>query len=335
MARKRKNLEEEKEENEISNGKKIKKEVKKSENENNKTNINTKTETSITTRTKARTVANTKTKTNITTRAKAKTVANTKTETNITTRAKAKKDTKPEADTIANSKTNPTNSKMKAKGKGKGKGKGKADIKAKDMKKDKDPIDEYWLTDGKNRCDFSFGSIKNVSITMLQYHDERWCKPIHDDHELYAMLVLETMQAGLSWQTILDKEQNYRNSFDQLNPVKVAKYTSKKVDELMNNPGIIRNKRKINSIINNAKAFLNVQKEFGTFDEYIWNFTDKKIIDHKLSNTKDMPAKSELSEKISQDLKKKGFQFVGPTSIYSYLQGIGMINDHTVNCDFR
>jgi len=333
MARKRKNLEEEKEENEITNGKKIKKEVKKSENKNNKTNINTKTETSITTRAKARTVANTKTKTNITTRAKAKTVANTKTETNITTRAKAKKDVKPEADTIANSKTNPTNSKTKAKGKGKGKD--KTDIKAKDVKKDKDPIDEYWLTDGKNRCDFSFGSIKNVSITMLQYHDERWCKPIHDDHELYAMLVLETMQAGLSWQTILDKEQNYRNSFDQLNPVKVAKYTSKKVDELMNNPGIIRNKRKINSIINNAKAFLNVQKEFGTFDEYIWNFTDKKIIDHKLSNTKDMPAKSELSEKISQDLKKKGFQFVGPTSIYSYLQGIGMINDHTVNCDFR
>jgi DNA-3-methyladenine glycosylase I len=199
-------------------------------------------------------------------------------------------------------------------------------------------IDEYWITDGKNRCGFSYDNRdtkRKFSELMIEYHDKRWCKPIHEDNELYAMLVLETMQAGLSWITILEKEQNYRNSFDKLNPVKVATFNSKKIEKLMNNPGIIRNRRKINSIINNAKAFLKVQKEFGTFDKYIWKFTDRKIIDHKLSSTSEIPAKSELSEEISKDLKKRGFQFVGPISIYSYLQGIGVINDHTKDCDFR
>ncbi|ORX43831.1 3-methyl-adenine D glycosylase I [Piromyces finnis] len=206
--------------------------------------------------------------------------------------------------------------------------------KEKDIEKDveKETID----IDGKTRCEFaSIIYKKKKSEIMLRYHDKRWCKPIHEENELYAMLVLETMQAGLSWLTILEKEENYRKAFDKLNPVIVAKYNAKKIEKLMQNPGIIRNKRKIVSIINNAKAFLKVQNEFGTFDKYIWSFTDRKTIDHHRSKKDEMPAKSELSEKISKDLKKRGFQFVGPISIYSYLQGIGIINDHNEFCDFR
>ncbi|OUM67291.1 hypothetical protein PIROE2DRAFT_5356 [Piromyces sp. E2] len=142
----------------------------------------------------------------------------------------------------------------------------------------------------------------------------------------------ETMQAGLSWIIILEKEENYRKAFDKLNPAAIAKYTPQKIEKLMQNPGIIRNRRKILSIINNAKAFLKVQKEFGTFDKYIWSFTDRKVIDHHLSSEDEMP---ELSENISKDLKKRGFQFVGPIIIYSYLQAIGIINDHYDYCDYR
>ena len=170
---------------------------------------------------------------------------------------------------------------------------------------------------------------------MIKYHDERWCKEVHNDQELFAMLILEGAQAGLSWNTIIEKEENYREAFDEFDPEIVADYDKDKIEELMNNEGIIRNRRKIEAAVNNAKAFLKIQKEFGSFDKYIWGFTDGKVIDNHLKNMKDMPAKSKLSEKISKDLKKRKFKFVGPVIIYSYLQGIGIINDHWEKCEFR
>lgn len=184
------------------------------------------------------------------------------------------------------------------------------------------------------RCDFSLGSQKPSEVA-LKYHDERWCKPVHDETELFAMLVLEGMQAGVSWNLILLKEQNFRAAFDGFDPAKVANYDEKKIQELMQNAGIIRNRNKISAAISNARAYLNVQKEFGSFDKFIWSFTDGKTIDHRLKDVKDMPARDALSEKVSKELSSRGFKFVGPTIIYSYLQGIGVINDHQYDCDFR
>ncbi len=182
----------------------------------------------------------------------------------------------------------------------------------------------------KNRCNWKFSSKK-----MLIYHDIRWCKPLHNDNELFAMLILEGAQAGLSWSTILNREENYRKAFDNFDPEIVAKYDDNYILELMNNKGIIRNKLKIISAIKNAQNFLKIKEKFESFDKYIWNFTDGKIIDKKYKNLKDIPAKSDLSEKISKDLKARGFSFVGPTIIYSYLQGIGIYNDHIETCDYR
>lgn len=182
------------------------------------------------------------------------------------------------------------------------------------------------------RCDWNW---VHASQAMLEYHDYRWCKPEHREQELFAMLVLEGMQAGLSWATILNKEANYRQAFDNFNPVLVAGYTQAKVEALLQNPGIIRNKLKICSVITNAQAFLRVQKEFGSFDTYIWGFTEGKVIDHHLKSMADMPAQDALSQKVSKDLKKRGFKFVGPVIIYSYLQAIGIINDHAEDCEYR
>ena len=174
-----------------------------------------------------------------------------------------------------------------------------------------------------------------ASEKMIAYHDTRWCKPEHRENELFAMLILEGAQAGLSWQTIIEKEENYREAFDGFDPVKVAAYDEEKISLLMKNEGIIRNRLKICAAVTNARAFLKVQEEFGTFDAYIWSFTDGKVIDHHLSDVSEMLATSPLSEEVSKDLKKRGFKFVGPTIIYSYLQGIGVINDHVADCDFR
>ena len=149
------------------------------------------------------------------------------------------------------------------------------------------------------------------------------------------MLILEGMQAGVSWDIILRKENNFRKAFDGFDPRIVAAYDEEKIGELMQDVGIIRNRRKIEAAVTNARAFLKVQEEFGSFDRYIWGFTDGKIIDHHLSDMRDMPAKDELSEQVSGDLKKRGFKFVGPVIIYSYLQGIGVINDHWEYCDYR
>ncbi len=188
----------------------------------------------------------------------------------------------------------------------------------------------------KRRCNFSFGAQEaRVLEKSLLYHDTRWCKPEHRDGELYAMLVLEGMQAGVSWNLILNKEENFRRAFDGFDPRIVAAYDERKVEALMQDKGIIRNRNKIMAAITNARAFLNVQEQFGSFDAFIWSFTDGNVIDHHLSDMRDMPAKDALSERVSAELRARGFKFVGPTIIYSYLQGIGVINDHAEYCEFR
>ena len=188
----------------------------------------------------------------------------------------------------------------------------------------------------KKRCNFSFGATPyHVTDKFLEYHDTRWCKPEHRDQELFAMLILEGMQAGVSWNLILNKEDNFRRAFDGFDPRVVAVYNEAKLEELMQDAGIIRNRRKVSAAVTNAQAFLKVQEEFGSFDHYIWSFTNGEVVDHHLLDVKDMPAKDDLSERVSADLKKRGFKFVGPTIIYSYLQAIGVINDHWEYCDYR
>ncbi|WP_420320587.1 DNA-3-methyladenine glycosylase I [Flagellimonas sp.] len=164
------------------------------------------------------------------------------------------------------------------------------------------------------------------------YHDEEWGTPVKDDPTLFEFLVLETFQAGLSWITVLRKRENFRKAFDHFDYQKIAHYDQHKIDQLLDNSGIIRNKLKINAAISNAKAFMEVQKEFGSFGEYIWGFVDGKPIKNALKNYKEGPATTPLSDKISKDLKKRGFKFVGSTVIYAFMQATGMVNDHEVNC---
>jgi DNA-3-methyladenine glycosylase I len=162
--------------------------------------------------------------------------------------------------------------------------------------------------------------------TYIRYHDEEWGVPTHDDRELFEMLVLESFQAGLSWITILKKRENFRKAFDGFDVQKVAGYNEEKVEELRQNEGIIRHRGKIASAIKNAQIFIEIQKEFGSFDKYIWGFTDGEIIKAEFKT------ESELSKNISKDLKKRGMKFVGPTIIYSYLESIGIIDNHQENC---
>ena len=160
----------------------------------------------------------------------------------------------------------------------------------------------------------------------IKYHDEEWGIPTHDDKELFEMLILESFQAGLSWITILKKRENFKKAFDDFDVLKVASYGEAKINELLENDGIIRHKGKITSAINNAKIFIEIQKEFGSFNEYIWRFTDGKIIKAEYLT------ESELSKSISKDLKKRGMKFVGPTIIYSYLESVGIIDNHQKDC---
>ena len=166
----------------------------------------------------------------------------------------------------------------------------------------------------------------------LEYHDTEWGVPLYDDHKIFEFLILETFQAGLSWMTILKKRENFKEALDNFDYKKISKYDDNKFDELMNNKGIVRNRLKIKATITNAQAFIEVQKEFGSFSKYIWNFVDNKPIQNNYSSVKDVPAKTELSDKISLDLKKRGFKFVGSTIIYSHMQATGMVNDHTSEC---
>jgi DNA-3-methyladenine glycosylase I len=167
---------------------------------------------------------------------------------------------------------------------------------------------------------------------MTAYHDEEWGTPLHDDRKLFEFLVLEGMQAGLSWRTVLHKRENFRRAFRGFDPAEVARFTDKDVARLLADPGIIRNRLKILAAINNARRFLEVRKEFGTFDRYIWGFVKGKPIQSGLTSFADMPSRTPLSDRISKDLKARGFRFVGSTVVYSHMQATGMVNDHLVSC---
>ncbi len=166
----------------------------------------------------------------------------------------------------------------------------------------------------------------------IAYHDKDWGVPVYDDRLLFEMLILEGAQAGLSWATILKKRENYKKAFDNFEPDLVAKYDDEKIEELLNNKGIVRNRRKVNSAVRNARVFLEIQKEHGSFSNYIWAFVDGKTIHNSYKDYREAPAKTELSDLISKDLKKRGMNFVGSTIIYAFMQAIGMVNDHETDC---
>lgn len=167
---------------------------------------------------------------------------------------------------------------------------------------------------------------------MNQYHDEEWGTPLHDDTKLFEFMVLDAFQAGLSWKTILHKRENFRKAFSNFDIPKIARYTDKKVESLMQDAGIVRNRLKIVATVNNAKRFMEVQKEFGTFDKYIWQFTGHKTINNKLTSMSQIPAKTAESDAMSKDLLKRGFKFVGSTICYAFMQAAGMVNDHITSC---
>ena len=179
----------------------------------------------------------------------------------------------------------------------------------------------------KKRCEWG-----NQSVLYQQYHDEEWGVPIHDDQTLFEFLMLEGAQAGLSWETILKKREGYREAFDQFDSKKISKYTAFKIEALLQNSNIVRNKLKVNSIVLNARLFLEVQKEFGSFDKYIWQFTDGKTIQNRYRKMADLPANTAESDAMSQVLKKRGFKFIGTTICYAFMQAVGMVNDHTTDC---
>lgn len=179
----------------------------------------------------------------------------------------------------------------------------------------------------KKRCDWA-----NINELEMKYHDEQWGVPVHDDRLLFEMLILEGAQAGLSWDTILQKRENYIDAFDNFDVVKISKYSETKIEQLLNNPGIIRNKLKINASVKNAKRFLETQNEYGSFDSYIWSFVGGKSINNKWQAMSDIPSTSKESIAMSKSLKKRGFKFIGPTICYAYMQSAGMVNDHVVSC---
>lgn len=170
------------------------------------------------------------------------------------------------------------------------------------------------------------------SENMIEYHDTEWGVPLHDDRKLFEFFILEGFQAGLSWQIVLNKREAFREAFDNFDAEIVARYDDKKLEQLVLNQAIIRNKMKIAACVNNAQRFLEVQKEFGSFDKYIWGFVNGKPIVNQFTSLGQIPAKTELSDKISADLKKRGFKFVGSTVIYAHMQATGMVNDHLVTC---
>ncbi len=176
------------------------------------------------------------------------------------------------------------------------------------------------------RCAWAKGDL------YIAYHDREWGVPVHDDRLLFEFLILEGAQAGLSWITILKKRDNYRRAFDNFDAHTVARYNSLKIQKLLADPGIVRNRLKILSAVGNAKAFLTVQNEFGSFDDYIWRFTDGKPIRNRWKSLKEIPASTAASDAMSRDLIKRGFKFVGSTICYAFMQAIGMVNDHTVDC---
>ncbi len=179
----------------------------------------------------------------------------------------------------------------------------------------------------KNRCPWAL-----KDEIYIRYHDEQWGIPVHDDKILFEMLNLEGAQAGLSWYTVLVKRENYRKAFDNWNANKIMKYDEKKIDKLLQNSGIIRNRLKIQATVQNARVFLQVQKEFGSFDQYLWQFVGGKPIINKWKDMRQVPAKTKESDIMSKDLLKRGFKFVGSTICYAYMQAVGMVNDHITAC---
>jgi DNA-3-methyladenine glycosylase I len=182
------------------------------------------------------------------------------------------------------------------------------------------------LRTDRKRCAWAQGEL------AIRYHDEEWGVPTHNDRKLFEFLLLEGAQAGLSWDTILNKRENYRAAFNGFDPKLIARYDRRKTDALLHNPGIIRNRLKVASAVKNAKAFLKVQKEFGSFDAYIWQFVEGKPIRNRWRSLKYVPARTAQSDAMSKDLKKRGFNFVGSTICYAFMQAMGLVNDHTTNC---
>lgn len=180
----------------------------------------------------------------------------------------------------------------------------------------------------KKRCAWAEG----VGDFYLEYHDNEWGVPVHNDNKHFEFLILEGAQAGLSWSIILKKRDGYRKAFADFAPVRVARFSERKIENLLRNPGIIRNRLKVRAAVSNARAFLAVQKEFGSFDTYIWRFVAGKPVWHRRKIMKDIPANSPESDALSKDLKKRGFKFVGSTIIYAHMQAVGMVNDHVVGC---
>jgi DNA-3-methyladenine glycosylase I len=179
----------------------------------------------------------------------------------------------------------------------------------------------------KTRCPWAEGD-----ALMRDYHDQEWGVPLRDEQRLFEFLVLEGVQAGLSWSTVLKKRENYRQAMDGFDPHKIARYGKRKIEALMNNAGLIRNRLKINAAVGNARAFLDVQQEFGTFSGFIWEFTEGRVLQNTWSSIDQLPASTPLSEKMSKELKRRGFRFVGPTICYAHMQATGMVNDHLVGC---
>ena len=177
------------------------------------------------------------------------------------------------------------------------------------------------------RCDWA-----GTDPLYIDYHDKEWGIPVYDGQHLFEFLLLEGMQAGLSWLTILRKREAFRKAFDDFDPHRIAKYTETKINKLLANSGIIRNRLKVLSAVTNAQACIRIQEEFGSFSKYIWDFTHFKVITNHWETMDEVPAETELSQKISKDLKKRGFKFVGPTIVYAHMQATGMVNDHLINC---
>lgn len=171
-----------------------------------------------------------------------------------------------------------------------------------------------------------------TNARMIEYHDKEWGAPLHDDRKLFEFLVLDGFQAGVSWSIVLNKRAEFRKAFHDFDAKRVAKFSDKDVDRLLGNPGIIRNRLKIKAAINNAKRFLEIQKEFGSFDEYIWKFVGGRTINPKRKTIEEIPATSKESDAMSKDLRERGFQFVGSTICYAFMQAAGMVNDHTTDC---
>ncbi len=196
------------------------------------------------------------------------------------------------------------------------------------MGQGKNPMSEFSIKSGEPRC----GWVPLNDPVYIQYHDEEWGVPLHDDRKIFEFLILEGFQAGLSWRTVLYKRAHFRAAFDQFDPAIIASYDERKVAELLENAAIIRNRAKILACIQNARAFLNIQEEFGSFHVYMWGFVDGKPLQNSWQQISEIPAKTEISDLFSKDLIQRGFKFVGSTICYSHMQAVGMVNDHVNDC---